>query len=46
MEITQKRGLGLLMIVLIMAVGVYVVGMPLLAFIFALMVLIFSLSQY
>jgi hypothetical protein len=45
MEITQKRGLGLLMIILIMAVGIYLLEMPLLAFIFSLMVLIFSLSE-
>ena len=45
MEISQKRGIGLLSILLIMAVGIFLLEMPLLAFIFALLVLIFSLSE-
>ena len=45
MEISRKRGLGLISIVLIMAVGIFLLEMPLLAFIFSIMVLIFSLSE-
>jgi hypothetical protein len=45
MDISPRRGLGLLGILLIMAVGVYLLDMPLLAFIFSIMVLIFILSE-
>ena len=45
MEISQKRGLGLLSILLIMVVGIFLLEMPLLAFIFSVLVLIFSLSE-
>jgi hypothetical protein len=45
MGILRKRIYGALGILLIMAVGIFLVDMPLLAFIFALMVLIFSLSE-
>ncbi len=45
MGILRKRIYGAVGILLIMAVGIFLVDMPLLAFIFALMVLIFSLSE-
>ena len=45
MEISKKRGLGLLSILLIMAVGIFLLDMPLLAFIFSLLVLMFSLTE-
>ncbi len=45
MALPQKRIFGGIGIVLIMAIGIYVLEMPLLAFIFSLLVLIFSLSE-
>ena len=45
MSLLRKRIIGGLGIVFILAVGIFLLEMPLLAFIFALMVLIFSLSE-
>lgn len=45
MGIPQKRIYGGIGIVLIMAVGIFLLDMPLLAFIFSLLVLMFSLTE-
>jgi hypothetical protein len=45
MNLLRKRMFGGVGIVVILAVGIFLLDMPLLAFIFALMVLVFSLSE-